>query len=237
MRDEYAPWKDSGEVKGTAGVHVTILGHQEISKGNKGILEQHKGTKGQRDNGSDEVRESAFALISPAIIYPLCLLCSFVALSLCVFSDLVAVQNSDAANSWNDVEGKKTIGYTGAVISGRNPLLRSIALGLPLCFLWLFAVCVANCSTHRESKSSCVPLTAEACLSDQHESDCCPVTATPVSALTDRRLSSPQMRATQQVVAALPTLAIDFVVSCRAQISIPNTGTGPPTERFCALRI
>ena len=135
------------------------------------------------------------------------------------------------------VEGEDSFGYTDAVISGRNPLLQSIALGLPLCFMWLFAVCVANCSTHAESKTLCTALASEPCLSDQHESDCCPVTATPVSALPDRRLPAPQVRATQQAVPGSPTQQIAFVVPCHLQTSIMNTCTGPPFEQLFALRI
>ena len=136
-----------------------------------------------------------------------------------------------------DVEHKEPIDYTDSVISSRSTLLQSIALALPVCFMWLFAICVANCSNHAESKTLCTALASEPCLSDPDESDCCPVAASPTVALPDRRLPSPGLRGAQQSATPSSILPLAFSVPCHAQRSIPNTSTGPPSKRLCALRI
>lgn len=129
-------------------------------------------------------------------------------------------------------------GILDTMISRRNPLLRSMAIGLQLCFVWLFAVCVFNCSSHEELEPACIALASDEISSThQGESDCCPITATPASVIPDRRLDGPQLNGGQPMMIAPPAPAIALVVPHHSLTSITPACTGPPFERLCTLRI
>jgi hypothetical protein len=122
----------------------------------------------------------------------------------------------------------------------RTHLLRLTALGLPFCFLALSAVCVLNCSDRGEEiagasshESECLE---EVSLTDLDDcDDCCPISATPASAMTDRRVSAPFESDSEHFLHAINAPPETLTVHVRPPIS--PACTGPPLERLCTLLI
>src|SRR4030095_7230644 len=113
-------------------------------------------------------------------------------------------------------------------------ITRSIALLLPVCFIWLFIACVTLCSMHVERK-----LTHAGCLSStastgSGEIDCCPFTESLLSVLTPRSIL--EVTAAEHAPVAL-VLGSSYCGVSFHHFLTASGSSDPPLKRLRTLRI
>jgi hypothetical protein len=126
------------------------------------------------------------------------------------------------------------------MVRRQSLLTRVLAAVLPGFFLWAFAGCVSLCSIHSaETQKTHLDVSSSGIeRSHDTDTDCCPITATPATALPERLLIASQVCGDHHVSIALAQelsshLAGGHVRSARLA---PST-SDPPFERLSILRI
>ena len=124
------------------------------------------------------------------------------------------------------------------MFSPRLSFMRASAMMLPLCLIWVCVACVSSCSTLGvEACEIRADLSARS-IDDSHDEAHCPITATPLYALPERRSSIPHVSdGGQSSFASLPTLPTYNMPPCKVRASNHPCTSDPPLERLCTLRI
>src|SRR5215216_5206319 len=114
---------------------------------------------------------------------------------------------------------------------------RSIAILLPVCFVWTFAACVMICTAHASEVLS------ERAISSFTESeflsniDCCPVSTSQLSVLPDRRSPIPQFSGNHPALCSLSTELPQRGIATHTHKSFLRCFPDLPLDRLCTLRI
>ena len=112
---------------------------------------------------------------------------------------------------------------------------RSIAIVLSISAVWLMVACMSLCSSHCSEPEMCETL-ASAEIDATHETDCCPITTTPVSLMPERLSFSLQVNSDQVIVP--PTTQLSSAsLPPTLRIGVPYPSSSPPLSQSCVLRI
>lgn len=107
---------------------------------------------------------------------------------------------------------------------------------LPLCFIWVFVVCVVSCSDHDlEAHEIRADLAIENI--DGSHDDLCPITEAPSYGLPERQSSIPQISDEASSLFAPCVSPTNNALTLKTQSSIRLSTAAPPFERLCILRI
>ena len=129
-----------------------------------------------------------------------------------------------------------------AIVSGmvrrQSLLTRVLAAVLPGFFLWAFAGCVSLCSLHSAEVQKTHPPSSGIQSSHDTDTDCCPITATPATALPERPLIASQVCGDHHVHFALAHELSNQLASNQVQrVRLAPSTSDPPFERLSILRI
>jgi hypothetical protein len=111
---------------------------------------------------------------------------------------------------------------------------------LPGFFLWAFAGCVSLCSIHSAETQKTHLAIPSSGIERSHDTDtdCCPITATPATALPERLLIGSQVCGDHHVSIALAhELSNQFAGGHVHNVSLAPSTSDPPFERLSILRI
>lgn len=128
------------------------------------------------------------------------------------------------------------IGIMPAMFSPRSTVTRSLAIWLPLCFVWVFVACVSLCSLHGAGEHN-TPSVLSQVADSSHESNCCPIREATSWVLPERQSSNPQAGGDVQAASVPLVLPTGYAPYSNARMLIQPSTSDPPLERLCALRI
>jgi hypothetical protein len=119
----------------------------------------------------------------------------------------------------------------------RSTLKRSLALFLPICFVWIFVACVMICTAHAAE----VQNEHAVCSSPETEllpkADCCPISGSQMSVLPERRAPHPKVSG-DHVALFAPSVGLAFqrLRAHNRVLAVPSF-PDPPLARSCVLLI
>jgi hypothetical protein len=120
------------------------------------------------------------------------------------------------------------------MLKRRFPLKRTIAVLLPVCFLWVFIACVSLCASDAEEVEHDGGAILSLEIESTPDSECCPIIESPKAALLER-LSVQSASTVSALPITLATLSGNaFAPSHKSNYPLI---TDPPFERLLTLRI
>lgn len=124
------------------------------------------------------------------------------------------------------------------MFSPRPTVTRSLAIWMPLCFLWVFMACVSLCPVNDVAGHEVSSALSKITVRGSHESDCCPITEAPTWLIAARQSSTPQASGDVRASSAPSViLQASYAPHSKARLSIQPPGSDPPRGRLGVLRI
>jgi hypothetical protein len=116
----------------------------------------------------------------------------------------------------------------------RFPLKKSLAMLLPICFLWLFVACVSHCSMESaERLYACAHLSIE--MTDEPDSETCLIVDAPKAVIPERAALNLQTPYAIQY-SIFPAKSSTNTITFSIRLNEPAFAD-PPLERLPDLRI
>jgi hypothetical protein len=114
---------------------------------------------------------------------------------------------------------------------------RLVVMLIPICIVWTFVACVMICTAHASETQRQHGAWSPAENEFSQATDCCPIGASQVSVLPDRRSLARQVHNNHSAFYAQPVELQPRRLSPYAHTLPGPIFADPPIERTCALRI